>query len=554
MTVHLNHHLSLEQGRATLMALADSLDACSAAVDKSGMIVGVTEAWQTFSGRNPVLAGQGLGSSYLESCRHLARSADGNLSIVALGLVGVFEGRIPRLTFDFPFLEEDGPHDYGCTAVSRPPVEDICAVVHIRDITHRALQERRMRRSERLFKATTDNAMDFICLLDSGGRMVYHNPALQRFLGRPDQWISEQRMVDLVSEADREGFMAALRKGAKAGLTQVFEYRIPDAHGAWTEMEGQVSAVEDPGGAGDSVLLISRDISLRKQVERERERAEIQVRHSQKLEAIGQLAAGIAHEINTPTQYIGDNTTFLRDVFAQSTALIRTLQGHLERIGEGTGPEAGEARQALEALAAGDMDYLEEEIPKAIQQTLEGVARVSKIVGAMKDFSHPGGESASTIDLHRAIESTITVSRGEWKSVANLETEFAPDLPLVSCYPGEINQVILNLVVNAAHAIAARKEVQGASGLGLIRIGTRLLPGEVEIWVSDDGTGIPAEIKDRIFDPFFTTKSVGKGSGQGLSIVHAVIAEKHKGRLSVESSPGEGTTFRLFLPLGAANR
>ena len=554
MTIHLLPHTDPDDGHAALMALADSLDACSAAVDPSGRIVGLTEAWRAFKGRNPFVAGQDLGVSYLEACRNLVRSPDGNLSIVALGLTSVLEGRVPRLVFDYPFGEDDGPHDYGCTAILRPPDEAIRAVIHIRDITHRTAMERRMRRSERLFKATTDNAMDFICLLDSESRMVYHNPALQRFLGQADHWIANKLMVDLVHEADRERVLASLQKGARAGLTQVFEYRIPDAHGNWTEMEGQVSAVEDPGGAADSVLLISRDISFRKQMERDRERAEIQVRHSQKLEAIGQLAAGIAHEINTPTQYIGDNTTFLRDVFTQGMALLRMLQGHLERIREGGGPAAAEAELALAALEAGDVDYMEEEIPKAIQQTLEGVARVSKIVGAMKDFSHPGGESASTIDLHRTIDSTITVSRGEWKTVANLETDFAPDLPLIPCYPGEISQVILNLVVNAAHAIAARQEQNGSSEPGLIRIGTRLLPSAVEIWVSDDGTGIPAEIQNRIFDPFFTTKSVGKGSGQGLSIVHAVITEKHKGRIALESSPGQGTTFHVFLPLDAGNR
>ncbi len=553
MTLHLLHpDPGLE--RAVLRALANSLEACSAVVDEAGILVGVTAAWQTFQGRNPFLAGRVLGSSYAEVCRELSGSSDGNLSIVALGLTSVLQGHIPRLTFDYPFAEEDGPHDYACTAVHPPKVGGVQAVIHIRDVTQRTAMERRMRRSERLFKVTTDNAMDFICLLDSSCQVVYHNPALQRLLGRPSPWIAKQNLSELVFEEDRDRFMGALHKGAKAGQTQIFEYRISNDQGRWVDMEGQVSAVEDPGGHGDSVLLISRDISLRKQMERDRATVEIQLRHSQKLEAIGHLAAGIAHEINTPTQYIGDNTTFLRDVFAQSTALIRTLQGHLERIREGTGSHAEEARQALDALEAGDVDYLEEEIPKAIQQTLEGVARVSKIVGAMKDFSHPGGDSASIIDLHRAIESTVTVSRGEWKSVANLETEFAPDLPLVSCYPGEINQVILNLVVNAAHAIAASRKSLETTEPGLIRIGTRLLPGEVEIWVSDDGTGIPAEIQDRIFDPFFTTKPVGKGSGQGLSIVHAVITEKHKGRITLESSPGKGTTFHLFLPLGAGNR
>ena len=554
MTLHLLDQPEPGSGSAALMALADSLEACSAVVDHAGRIVGVTEAWKSFTGQNPFLAEQNLGSSYLDTCHDLARSANGGLSIVAMGFISVLEGRVPRLTLDFPFQEEDGPHDYGCTAVARSSGDGLSAVIHIRDITQRTFMERRMRRSERLFKATTDNAMDFICLLDSEGQVIYHNPALQRFLGKPGPWIAQQNMASLVHEADRAGFLAALKKGAKAGLTQVFEYRISDAHGAWTEMEGQVSAVEDPNGPEVSVLLIARDISLRKQLERQREQAEIQIRHGQKLEAIGQLAAGIAHEINTPTQYIGDNTTFLRDVFAQVMALIRTLEGHLERIQESPSAHADEVGKALEALKAGDVDYLEEEIPKAIQQTLEGVARVSKIVSAMKDFSHPGGETLSTIDLHRAIESTITVSRGEWKSLADLETEFAPDLPLVPCYPGEINQVILNLVVNAAHAIEAKRNLQGDGKPGLIRIGTQMLPGEVEIWVSDDGTGIPEEIQGRIFDPFFTTKSVGKGSGQGLSIVHGVITEKHKGRIVLDSKPGLGTTFHIYLPLVTTNR
>jgi PAS domain S-box-containing protein len=552
MTVHLLRHADPDHGQATLIALADSLDACSAALDTAGRIVGVTEAWRSFQGCNPFLAGQGLGSSYADLCRQLARSPDGNLSIVALGLTSVMEGRVPRLVLDFPFGEEDGPHAYGCTALLRTADVGIRVVIHIRDITERTAMERRMRRSERLFKATTDNSLDFISLLTPDSRAVYHNPALKRFFGRTEPWNADQKMVDLVHADDRGAFLTSLKLGAKAGLTQVFEYRLADVQGRWIEMEGRASAVEDPG-AVDSVLLISQDISQRKQLERDRANAEIQVRHSQKLEAIGQLAAGIAHEINTPTQYIGDNTTFLRDAFAQSTALIRVLEGHLARIRDGGGPDASEARLALAALAAGDVDYLEEEIPRAIQQTLEGVARVSKIVGAMKEFSHPG-DAAATIDLHRAIESTITVSRGEWKAVADLDTEFAPDLPLVPCYPGEINQVILNLVVNAAHAIAARQERDGSTTPGRIRIGTRLLPGEVEIWVADDGTGIPAEIRDRIFDPFFTTKVVGKGSGQGLSIVHAVITEKHKGRIAVDSTPGKGTTFQIFLPMVAGNR
>jgi len=216
-----------------------------------------------------------------------------------------------------------------------------------------------------------------------------------------------------------------------------------------------------------------------------------------------------------------------------------------------SGPGSTEARAALAELEAADVGYLREEIPKAIQQSLEGVGRISKIVKAMKDFSHPGGASKTRTDLHQAIESTITVSRNEWKYVANLVTDFTPDLPPVPCFPGEFNQVILNLIVNAAHAIDSAKESRGRGALGQIVIRTRIVGGEVEIAVSDDGTGIPEAVQARMFEPFYTTKAVGKGSGQGLAIVHAAIVEKHQGRISVDSKVGRGTTFTLYLPLEA---
>lgn len=532
-----------------LRALTGSLEVCSAVADASGILIGVTESWAAFQGRNPFLAGQAVGASYADLCQSLSETSTGDLSIVGLGITGIMKGVVPRLALDYPVAEADGIHEYACTAFHPTEMPGVSAVIHIRDITERSARERRIRRSERLFKATTDNAMDLICLLDSSGRIIYHNPALQRLLGWPDHHIAEQSMQGLVHKEDLGRFDEALQKGVKAGLTQVFEYRIANPHGGWIDLEGQVSAVDDPGGHGESILLISRDISLRKRSERERAEVEIQLRHSQKLEAIGQLAAGIAHEINTPTQYIGDNTAFLRDAFKQTVAMVRTLESHLKGIRNGGGAAAAEAAKALAALEEGDLGYFEEEIPKAIQESLEGVARVTSIVGAMKDFSRPSGESLSHNDLHKGIESTIAVSRGEWKAVAEVETEFAPNLPLVPCFPGEINQVILNLIVNAAHAIKGREGKGVATQPGRIRIGTRIAGPEVEIWVSDNGTGIPPEIRGRIFDPFFTTKPVGMGSGQGLSIVHGVVIEKHKGRIELESALGVGTTFRIFLPL-----
>ena len=261
---------------------------------------------------------------------------------------------------------------------------------------------------------------------------------------------------------------------------------------------------------------------------------EAQLRQAQKLESIGELAAGIAHEINTPTQFIGDNLRFLRESF---DALDPILGGLLAA----PGPLAPLVESA-------DLAYLRREIPAAILQSLEGVARVAGIVGAMKSFSHPDGSERVEVDLNQSIQDTVTVARNEWKYVAHLVLDLDPSLPPVPCFPGNVNQAVLNLIVNAAHAIAETPAVK-AGGKGTITVGTRVVGPEVEIRVQDTGGGIPQEIHGRIFDPFFTTKPVGKGTGQGLFIVHTVVVEKHGGSVRFETAPGVGTTFFIRIPL-----
>jgi signal transduction histidine kinase len=196
-----------------------------------------------------------------------------------------------------------------------------------------------------------------------------------------------------------------------------------------------------------------------------------------------------------------------------------------------------------------DLNYLRDEIPKATEQLLEGVAQVARIVRAMKEFSHPGPVEKAPVDINRAIESTILVSKNEWKYVAGLTTDLDPELPPVPCMAGEFNQVMLNLIVNAAQAIG--DVVRGSNRKGSIRIGTRRDGEWVEVRVSDTGTGIPEDIRARMFTPFFTTKEVGKGTGQGLAMAHAVIVKKHQGTIRFESETGVGTTFVVRLPLGA---
>jgi signal transduction histidine kinase len=304
-----------------------------------------------------------------------------------------------------------------------------------------------------------------------------------------------------------------------------------------------VQACTTPTFDGDEVVChvgTIDDVTARREVEQE-------TRQAQKLEAVGQLAAGIAHEINTPIQFVGDNTRFLQDAFGD----LRTAIGKCEAVVAAA--EAGPVDPALlrevrQTLETADVAYLEEEVPKALAQTLEGVKRVATIVRAMKDFAHADTGEKLPADLNAALDSTITVARNELKYVADVETDFAT-LPPVECQLGELNQVFLNLLINAAHAIG--DVVKGTTARGTIRVRTRQEGDTVLIAIGDTGAGIPEEIRAKVFDPFFTTKEVGRGTGQGLAIARSIVIDKHGGALSFESEVGRGTTFFIRLPVAA---
>jgi PAS domain S-box-containing protein len=299
------------------------------------------------------------------------------------------------------------------------------------------------------------------------------------------------------------------------------------------------------------IVGIIRDISDLKKAEKDRAELEIQLRQAQKLEAIGQLAAGIAHEINTPTQYVSDNTRFLEDSFKDLVKALELIEPllHVLREGKADSELPGKVNSVLAEI---DLKYLIQEIPQAITQSLEGLNRISTIVRAMKEFSHPGGEEKQLLDINHAITNTITVCRNEWKYVAEVTTNFDPTLPLVPCLPGDFNQVILNLIVNAAHAIAEKNGKDNTKGM--ITISTLHNEDWAKIQISDTGTGIPEEHRNKLFTPFFTTKPVGKGTGQGLAITRSVIVGKHNGTIEYETEVGKGTTFIICLPLTSGNQ
>jgi PAS domain S-box-containing protein len=295
-------------------------------------------------------------------------------------------------------------------------------------------------------------------------------------------------------------------------------------------------------GGGPLLIGIARNIADKKD-------QEIQLRHLQKMESIGQLAAGIAHEINTPTQYVADNTHFLKEAFDDLETAIASYDRLLEAARQGSVP-ADLIAEVDAAKEEADLEYIAEETPKALEQALEGLQKISIIVSAMKEFSHPGGDDKELVDINGLINNTLTVSRNEWKYVAKMETELDPTLPMIPGFKSKLSQVFLNLIVNAAHAIVGvGGDESGNDGEGIIRIVTSQVGDSLEVRISDNGPGVPEDLKNRIFDPFFTTKEVGKGTGQGLSIAHSVVVDKHGGSLDLEQEGGAGATFVIRLPL-----
>jgi len=279
----------------------------------------------------------------------------------------------------------------------------------------------------------------------------------------------------------------------------------------------------------------------------ENERIKTHSTLSQKMEAIGQLAAGIAHEINTPIQYIGDNVTFLNRAFTKLKENNDILMDFIGRH-DNTPANTDEISELMGAIETKKIAHYFDELPKAFQETFEGVDRVRKIVLAIREYSHPSEKEKRRSDINQGIQTTITISRNEWKYYADLVTNLEPDLPLVYCQIDEINQVILNMIVNAAQSIH-EKIGEKSSEKGKITISTKHEDGRVVITIQDTGKGIPADIVDRIFEPFFTTKDIGQGTGQGLSIAHTIIVKKHHGMICLDSTVGVGTTFTIELPV-----
>jgi PAS domain S-box-containing protein len=417
---------------------------------------------------------------------------------------------------------------------------------------NRALQRKRRKAEEflRLAEAALRATANAVVITDRDGHIVWTNPAFTAVSGYGAEEVRGQNPGILKSGRLSQAFYQDLWQTITHGRVWHGELINRRKDGTPLIEEATITPVRVDGGEITHFIAVKQEITERKNTEQQRAMMEIQLRQAQKLESIGQLAAGIAHEINTPTQYIGDNARFLQEAYGDRQQVWQLFLRLLAAAKEGAVP-AELVQEIEDEMTEVDADYLAEEIPQAIEHTLEGVERVAKIVRAMKNFSHPESEEKTPVDLNEAIENTLTVSRNEWKYHADLIMELDPALPPVPCLPGELNQVILNLVINAAHAIA---EVvgDGSNGKGTLAVRTRRDGDWAEIRVADTGSGIPEHARERIFDPFFTTKPVGKGTGQGLAISRSVIVDKHGGTIDFETESGRGTSFIVRLPLHGA--
>ena len=387
----------------------------------------------------------------------------------------------------------------------------------------------------------------------SANRYTYVSAQVAHILGcnKQDLLQNPSYIQDRIITEDKERVhqevSQILNKGAKS---RPVEFRMINDQGKAIDIRNLYTPIIENGTVSKfrGVML---DVTKEKTVQEERDFLSIQLKQAQKLEAIGQLAAGVAHEINTPTQFVGDNIHYLQEAFSELKELCQLYAHLIDALEKGVDTQASLAKiKAYEQDI--DLAFLFDDIPASIEQSLDGTNRIRDIVKAMKEFSHPGSTSKKKIDLNHAIKSTITVARNEWKYLAKMETDFDDNLPMVSVLPGEFNQVILNILVNAAHAIA-EQSAASEQHLGTIRITTAREGDMAHISISDSGNGIPEKMQDRIFDPFFTTKEVGKGTGQGLAIAFSVIVEKHQGQINFVSEHGKGTTFHIKIPIENAD-
>lgn len=518
-------------------SVLDALVARIAVLDRQGLIVAANRAWTRFAEEDDSRPQDyEVGMNYLDSVRARAEQGDGSAAHTLVGLSAVLSGQKPRFELEYPH-HSGNLERWFLLQISPLPEAGGCVVAHI-DITTRKQAESDRARLAAIMEITTD----FVGMADARGQAIYANRSLRQLRGIG---LSPHDPLETIADVHPDwaghkvmsiGIPEAARQGVWAGETAVV-----DASGHEIPVHQVILAHRNEQGEIDFFSTIMRDISESRQraselqqAYEELERTQEQLVQSEKMASLGQLAAGVAHEINNPIGYLSSNLGTLGGYVRDVLGVVETYEAALSAI---TDPAhiAAIAQKKQEA----DFAFLREDIPVLLAESLEGIQRVRKIVQDLKDFAHAGdNEEWQWVDLRHSLQRTLNIVNNELKYKAEVRQDYQ-DIPEIHCLPGQLNQVFMNLLVNAGHAIEANGEV---------RIRTRQEGDWISVEISDTGCGMPQEVISRIFDPFFTTKPMGKGTGLGLSISYGIV-KKHGGRIEVKSKVGEGTTFRVVLPV-----
>ncbi|MES9943335.1 MAG: PAS domain S-box protein [Candidatus Thiodiazotropha sp.] len=434
-----------------------------------------------------------------------------------------------------------------------------------------------LKKREETYSRIVTLASEGIWSIDASGKTTYANARMTEILGYSADEMEGRPVTDFMFEEDIPGFLQKLKAGfSNAPTPYERRYRRKNGDTVWVSVSatgihdedgnpiggfGMISDITEKKQAEEALYRLNQELEAKveartrelqvsheklEEAYRDLKQAHASILHQEKMASIGQLASGIAHEINTPSQYVRNNISFIQESLDEVLSGMRACLETATKLKDGK--TRSESLDNLETvLEELDYDYLKEELPRALNESAEGVDRITNIVVAMKDFAKPSRDMPEPVDISKLIEDTIEISRNSWKSVAELVVEPSPKPLVVAGLRDELGQVVLHLILNAADAIEA--ENQDSDTLGRIRIQTVGSETWAEIVVQDSGCGMTPEVQQRVFEPFFTTKDVGRGSGQGLAIAYHIITDKHDGELLVDSSPGEGSTFTIRLPV-----
>jgi two-component system, NtrC family, sensor kinase len=420
-------------------------------------------------------------------------------------------------------------------------------------ISYTELLERAKAESDRRVKAIFEGVHTFVILALADGTVVEINRSALAFRNLQREEVTGAPLWDgpwpAGDETTRLQIMQAMEDAAMGDIS-VIQTELIDSSGQKRRFSVTCQPVFGARGVVLYVLVEAHDMTDFLNMQDCNRQLELEMMQNQKMESLGTLAGGVAHEINTPMQYIRDNLDFLGGNFDGMLALLREAEAMLAQVRRGDGVCADLQRRAADWSAqaqALDLNFLADETPQAIRQSCDGVERVCEIVRAIKLFSRADHPETAPESLEKLVANTLMVSRNQWKYVAEVITDVQPDMPQVHCHAGEISQVVLNLVINAVHAIEDKMGPAGAGGRIVVTL--RAVGDKATVTVADNGAGIEPRHQGKIFDLFYTTKEPGRGSGHGLSICRTIVTRKHNGSLTFQTEVGVGTAFTVTLPI-----